>query len=150
MRRKLVVKEPTLDRPTAKQTSVTVRSVLRRRAAARSRRRVSRYWWGASPKARRNARLKWAGESPAARARSATSSRSKYRASARSLARSRWRLGGTIGPQCALVRVGHGGCLGFTYGRVTRSCCGRGPPRRSRLRDDVLRRLLRVHLGPYA
>ena len=47
--------------------SVTERSVLRRRAAARSRRRVSRYWCGGSPKARRNSRLKCAGERWAAR-----------------------------------------------------------------------------------
>jgi transcriptional regulator GlxA family with amidase domain len=45
--------------------------------------------YGKSPNARRNSRLKCARESPAACARSATSSRSKYRASARSFARSR-------------------------------------------------------------
>ena len=32
--------------------SATVRSVLRKSAAARSSLRVSRYWWGLSPKAR--------------------------------------------------------------------------------------------------
>jgi hypothetical protein len=83
------MKEPTLVSPTSKQISVTARSVLRSRAAARSSRRVSRYWWGASPNVRRNSRLKWARDNPAARARSATVSASKYRASARSLARNR-------------------------------------------------------------
>ena len=42
-RRKLVVNDPTLVSPTSKQISVTERSVLRSRAAARSSRRVSRY-----------------------------------------------------------------------------------------------------------
>ena len=42
VRVKLVVNEPTLWRPTLKQISATVRSVVRRSAAARSRRRVSR------------------------------------------------------------------------------------------------------------
>ena len=46
-------------------------------AAARSSRRVSRYWCGGSPNTRRNWRLKWAGDSPATRARSATVSVSK-------------------------------------------------------------------------
>src|SRR5947207_2980459 len=88
---KLVVNEPTLCSPTAKQMSMTDPSVFRRSAAARSRRRVNRYEWGASPKVRRNSRLKWAREKPAARARSSTPNGSKYRASARSLARSRSR-----------------------------------------------------------
>jgi hypothetical protein len=39
---KLVVKEPTLRRPTAKQISATERSVVLSMAAARSRRLVSR------------------------------------------------------------------------------------------------------------
>jgi hypothetical protein len=43
VRVKLVVKEPTLCSPTLKQMSATERSVVRRRAAARSRRRVRRY-----------------------------------------------------------------------------------------------------------
>jgi hypothetical protein len=42
--------------------SATVRSVFRSSAAARSSRRVRRYWCGVSPKARRNSRLKCAGE----------------------------------------------------------------------------------------
>ena len=42
VRVKLVVKEPTLCSPTAKEMSVTDRSVIRSNAAARSRRRVSR------------------------------------------------------------------------------------------------------------
>ena len=42
VRVKLVVNEPTLWRPTVKQISATERSVVRRSAAARSRRRVSR------------------------------------------------------------------------------------------------------------
>ena len=46
--------EPTLWRPTAKQTSVIDQSVFRSRAAARSRRRVNRYWWGDSPNTREN------------------------------------------------------------------------------------------------
>jgi len=71
---KLVVKEPMLRRPTERQISATEWSVVRNSAAARSRRRVSRYAWGESPKARRNSRLKYALESPAARARSSTSS----------------------------------------------------------------------------
>ena len=62
MRRKLVVNDPTLVRPTAMHTRATDQSVVRSRAPARSRRRVSRYWWGDSPKARRNSRLKWAGD----------------------------------------------------------------------------------------
>ena len=57
---KLVVNEPTLCRPTEKQMSATERSVVRSSAAARSRRRVSRYAWGDSPNARRNSRLKCA------------------------------------------------------------------------------------------
>ena len=67
MRRKLVVNEPTLCSPTAKQMSATERSVLRSSAAARSSRRVSRYSCGDSPNARRNSRLKCARERPAAR-----------------------------------------------------------------------------------
>ena len=47
---KLVVNDPTLRRPTVKQMSATDRSVLRSSAAARSSRRVSRYWCGVSPK----------------------------------------------------------------------------------------------------
>src|SRR5215213_59486 len=78
-----------------KQMSATERSVLRSSAAARSSLRVSRYWCGVSPNSRRNSRLKWAGESRAAFAAAATSSGSKYRASIRSFARSRWRAGAT-------------------------------------------------------
>jgi hypothetical protein len=89
-----VVKEPWLERPTAVQIRATDQSVWRSRAAARSRRRVSRYWCGDSPKAARKARLKWAALRPAAAAMSATVTRSAYRASASSLARSRWRLDG--------------------------------------------------------
>src|SRR5580698_254324 len=88
-RRKLAVKEPRLCAPTAKQMSATVQSVAMSSAAARSSRRVSRYWCGDSPKVSLNRRLKWAGDSPAAAARSATASGSKYRASARSFARRR-------------------------------------------------------------
>ncbi len=66
MRPKLVVNEPTLLRPTAKQISATELSVVRSSAAARSRRRVSRYWCGDSPKAARNSRLKCACDRPAA------------------------------------------------------------------------------------
>jgi hypothetical protein len=74
---KVVVNEPTLARPTSKQMSVTLRSVSRSSAAARSRRRVSRYWCGASPNVRRNSRLKCAGERRAAAAMSATVNGSK-------------------------------------------------------------------------
>ena len=62
---------------TVKGQSVTLRSVLRSSAAARSSRRVSRYWCGASPKVRRNSRLKCAGDRRAARAKSTTVSGSK-------------------------------------------------------------------------
>ena len=55
-RPKLVVKDPTLRSPTVRQMSATVRSVLRSSAAARSSRRVRRYWCGVSPKERRNSR----------------------------------------------------------------------------------------------
>src|SRR3954468_1395683 len=95
MRVKEVANEPMLLNPTALQISATERSVVRSMAAARSSRRVSRYACGLSPKVLRNSRLKWAGDRPAARARSATVSASPYRASARSLARSRWRAGGS-------------------------------------------------------
>ena len=71
---KLVVNEPTLCAPTAKQMSATGQSVVRSRAADLSSRRVARYWCGDSPKAARNRLLKWAGERPAAAARSATES----------------------------------------------------------------------------
>ena len=77
MRVKLVVNEPTLWSPTERHTSATDWSVLRSSAAARSRRRVSRYECGDSPKARRNSRLKCARERPAAPARSSTPSGSK-------------------------------------------------------------------------
>ena len=73
-RPKLVVNEPTLLRPTVKQMSATPRSVCRSSAAARSSRRVSRYWCGVTPNARRNSRLKCAGDSRAARASAGTSS----------------------------------------------------------------------------
>src|SRR6188768_3680472 len=76
--------------------SVTERSVLRRSAAARSRRRVRRYWCGVSPNARRNSRLKCAGERYAARASAGTSRGSRKRASTVSLARNRCRSGGTV------------------------------------------------------
>jgi len=76
MRRKLVVNDPTLDPPTAQQMSATDQSVAHSRDAARSRRRVSRYWCGDSPNVRLNSRLKWARDRPAAAARSATDSAS--------------------------------------------------------------------------
>ena len=49
MRVKLVVNEPTLCHPTAMQMSATLWSVVRSSAAARSSRRVRRYWCGVSP-----------------------------------------------------------------------------------------------------
>jgi hypothetical protein len=61
---KLVVNDPMLRSPTVRQMSATVRSVLRSSAAARSSRRVRRYWCGVSPKERRNSRLKCAGGEP--------------------------------------------------------------------------------------
>ena len=73
MRPKLVVNDPTLRSPTVRQMSATERSVVRSSAAARSSRRVSRYWCGVSPNVRRNSRLKCAGERYAARARAGTS-----------------------------------------------------------------------------
>ena len=72
IRPKLPVNEPTLLSPTDTQIRATDQSVERSSDAARSSRRVSRYWCGASPKARRNSRLKCAGERRAAAARSAT------------------------------------------------------------------------------
>src|SRR3954468_11692131 len=72
IRPKLVVNDPMLVSPTDVHTRATDRSVVRNRAAARSRRRVSRYRCGDSPNVWRNSRLKWAGERRAARARSAT------------------------------------------------------------------------------
>jgi hypothetical protein len=89
IRPKLVVNEPTPLKPTAKQILATDQSVVRNKAAARSRRRVIRYWCGDSPKARRNSRLKCAGDRAASRAKSATVKGSEYRASARSFARRR-------------------------------------------------------------
>src|SRR6201986_5197300 len=77
--------------------AATDQSVARSSAAALSSRLVSRYWCGDSPKVALNCLLKWAGDSLAAAARSATVSGSKYLASARSLARSRWRAAGTAG-----------------------------------------------------
>jgi hypothetical protein len=77
VRLKLVVNEPTLDRPTLKHTSATLRSVARSSHAARSIRRVSRYWCGDSPYARRNSREKCAFERPAAAAMSSTLTASK-------------------------------------------------------------------------
>jgi hypothetical protein len=74
VRVKLVVNEPTLRRPTAKQIDATERSVARSKDAARSSRRVSRYACGDSPNTRLNSRLKCARESPASRARSSTPS----------------------------------------------------------------------------
>jgi ABC-type uncharacterized transport system auxiliary subunit len=71
------VNDPTLSNPTAKQILATDHSVVRSSAAARSSRRVKRYWWGASPKVLANSRLKWAFDTPAARAMSATESGSK-------------------------------------------------------------------------
>ena len=77
VRPKVVVNEPTLLSPTLKHTSATEWSVPRSSAAARSMRRVSRYWCGVSPNARRNSRLKCAGDSRAARASVGTSSGSR-------------------------------------------------------------------------
>lgn len=55
--------EPTLCAPTAKQMSATGQSVARSSAAARSSRRVSRYWCGDSPNVALNRLLKCAGDS---------------------------------------------------------------------------------------
>jgi hypothetical protein len=57
-RLKVVVNEPTLVKPTSRQISATGISVVRSRCRARSSRRVSRYWYGVSPKTRRKLRLK--------------------------------------------------------------------------------------------
>ena len=56
--RKLVVNVAWLWVPTDRQMRATDQSVVRNNAAARSSRRVSRYWCGDSPNARRNSRLK--------------------------------------------------------------------------------------------
>jgi hypothetical protein len=64
-------------------------TLVRKRAAARSRRRVRRYWWGDSPKVAVNWWLKCERDMLAAAARVATVSASEYRALTRSLARSR-------------------------------------------------------------
>ena len=77
-RPKLAVKLPTLPAPTAQQMSATEQSVAHSRAAARSRRRVSRYWCGDSPNVRLNSRLKCAHDSPAVAASSATERGSAY------------------------------------------------------------------------
>jgi hypothetical protein len=53
------VNEPTLLRPTSAHTRATEWSVPRNSAAARSIRRVSRYWCGVSPNACRKLRMKW-------------------------------------------------------------------------------------------
>ncbi len=74
---KLVVNDPTLRSPTVRQMSATERSVLRSSAAARSSRRVRRYWCGVSPKERRNSREKCYADSRAARAIAGTSSSSR-------------------------------------------------------------------------
>jgi predicted GNAT family acetyltransferase len=123
-----VVNEPTLDNPTATQMSATERSVFRSIAAARSRRRVSRYACGDSPNVRRNSRLKCEGDRPAARARSATPSGSLNRASARSFARSRWRAGGTEGIASSMARSSD-------WANVSRVSSGL---RRAALRVEVL------------
>jgi len=62
----------TLDRPTLMQISATERSVVRSSADARSRRRLTRYACGDSPKAWRNAAENWERDRRAARARSST------------------------------------------------------------------------------
>ena len=54
--------EPTLVKPTARQISATLSSVVLSRYRARSSRRLSRYWYGVSPKIRRKLRLKCRGE----------------------------------------------------------------------------------------
>jgi hypothetical protein len=77
VRPKVVVNDPMLRNPTVRQMSATLRSVVRNSAAARSIRRVRRYWCGVSPKARRNSRLKCAVERRAARASVGTSSGSR-------------------------------------------------------------------------
>ena len=67
MRLKLDVNEPTLLRPTSAQIRATEWSVVRSSAAARSIRRVSRYWCGVSPNARRKPRTKCQRDACAAR-----------------------------------------------------------------------------------
>ena len=56
--RKLVVNVAWLCVPTARQMRATDQSVVRNSTAARSSRRVSRYWYGDSPNVRRYSRLK--------------------------------------------------------------------------------------------
>ena len=69
-----VPNDPRLWKPTSRQISVTLRSVLRSSSCARSTRRVSTYWCGVSPNASLNRRLKWYGETCAWRASAMTSS----------------------------------------------------------------------------
>jgi hypothetical protein len=69
-----LVNDPTLLKPTEKQISATLSSVVRRRCRARSRRREIRYWRGVSPKTRRKLRLKCRGETFAAFASASRSS----------------------------------------------------------------------------
>ncbi len=73
--------------PTAKQTSVTLRSPRRSSAFARSMRLVIRYEYGVSEYASRNRRLKCAGDISAVRASAATSSGCAYSRSIWSRAR---------------------------------------------------------------
>ena len=77
IRPKLVVNEPTLRRPTAKQMSATERSVIPQERGRALEPPVEEVPCGGSPTSRRNSRLKCAGDSFAARARHSTSSGSR-------------------------------------------------------------------------
>ena len=70
---KRVLKVPSDEQPTAKQTSVTLRSPSRSSAIARSMRRVIRYAYGDSPYAALNCRLRWPADMCTPRASASTS-----------------------------------------------------------------------------
>ncbi len=68
-----MLNEPRLEKPTAKQTSVTDELAGAQEGLGRSIRRVIRYWCGVSPNAALKLRLKYAGDTAALRASAATS-----------------------------------------------------------------------------
>src|SRR3954453_18847631 len=109
-RPKLEEKLPPLFRPAEKQMSAPERSVVRSSAAARSSRRVSRYWCGGSPNARRNSRVEWArggaggGGGGGARAAPRGGAVNDV-ASARSLALRRCRAGGTKATPASIAEL---------------------------------------------
>src|SRR5262245_54746350 len=134
---KRVLKVPSDEHPTAKQTSVTLRSPRRSNAIARSIRRVIRYPYGDSPKASLNSRLRCPADMCAPRASASTSSGCAYSRSIRSRtrrssARSR-RCCAAAGllvirafyPSGTSARAGRGGSMpGWTEHLMLWSCFG--------------------------